>query len=147
MFIFSSTHYDLFKQNILNACCYPEGQLMRVRYEENYVPAHLRGQPKVSFVGKNGVFVYAEGAEKNKESGNNQDLDYRFFPIRRCKIRQAQNVAGIVILDLELQQFLDYGDDNTREKLWDSVIKQNQNRPHLRNPVSDGLVKGGFLCL
>ena len=56
MFIFSSTHYDLFKQNILNACCFPVGHLMRVRYEEKYLPACLRARPKDSLVGKSGVY-------------------------------------------------------------------------------------------
>ena len=68
MFIFSSTHYDLFKQNILNACCYPVGHLMRVRYEEKYLQTCLRVRPKDSLVGKSGVFVFAEGAKENKRA-------------------------------------------------------------------------------
>ena len=144
MFIFSSTHYDLFKQNILNACCYPVGHLMRVRYEEKYLPTCLRVRPKDSLVGKSGVFVFAEGAEKNKEPGDHPDLDYRFLPIRRCKIQGAQNVAGIIILDLELQQFLDYCEGSAREELWDALIKKDQNRPYLRTHSSDASAKNGF---
>ena len=144
MFIFSSTHYDLFKQNILNACCFPVGHLMRVRYEEKYLPACLRARPKDSLVGKSGVFVFADGAEQNKEPGDHPDLDYRFFPIRRCKIQQAQNVAGIIILDLELQDFLDYGEGNTREESYDAFIKKDPSRPYLKSAVSDVSAKHGF---
>lgn len=144
MFVFSSTHYDLFKQNILNACCYPAGHLMRVRYEEKYVPASLRARPKESLVGKSGVFVFAEGSEKNKEPGTHPDLDYRFFPIRKCKIRQAQNVAGIIVLDLELQDFLDYCEGNAREELWDATVKRDQNRPYLKAPADVVPANNGF---
>jgi hypothetical protein len=144
MFIFSSTHYELFKQNILNACCYPAGHLMRVRYEEKYVPTCLGAKPQNSLVGKTGVFVYAEGAEKNKEPGDHPNLDYRFYPIRRCKIKHAQNVAGIIMLDLELLDFVDYGEDNSLEDDWDASIKRHKNRPFLKAPGNATSVSTGF---
>ena len=144
MFIFSSTHYELFKQNILNACCYPDGHLMRVRYEEKYVPTVLRAKPQNSLVGKTGLFVYAEGAEKNREPGDHPDLDYRFYPIRRCKIKHAQNVAGIIMLDLELLAFVDYGEDKSLEAEWDARIKQHKNRPLLKVPGNATSVSSGF---
>ncbi len=144
MFIFSSTYYELFKQNILNACCYPVGHLMRVRYEEKYVPASLRAKPEKSLIGKSGVFVFAEGAEKNKKAGANATFDYRFIPIRRCKIKHAQNVAGIIILDLQLQEFLDYGNDTTWEDNWDRSIKAHKDRPFLKNLGSASPPNDGF---
>lgn len=140
IFIFSSTHYDLFKQNILNACCFPDGHIMRVRYEEKYLSDALRADPK-HLVGKDGVFVFAEGAKKNKElleRPTGENLDYRFFPLRHCSVTHAQNVAGIVILDLELQGFFDYGplEDSTWESTWDRTIKQHKNRPYLKAPAT-----------
>ena len=144
MFIFSSTYYELFKQNILNACCYPVGHMMRVRYDEKYVPACLSAKPQDSLVGEFGVFVFAEGAEKNKESGDHADLDYRFLPIRRCSIKHAQNVAGIIILDLELLGFLDYGDDKEREESWDAYIKKQKERPHLKSKGDGASSTNGF---
>ncbi len=65
IFIFSSIHYELFKQNILNACCFPDGHLMRVRYEEKYLPEAFKTDPK-GLVGKEGAFVFAEGAKKTR---------------------------------------------------------------------------------
>jgi hypothetical protein len=138
IFIFSSTHYDLFKQNILNACCFPDGHLMRVRYEEKYLPEPFNTSPK-DLVGKGAAFVFAEGAKKNRElieKPTGESLDYRFFPIRHCKVRHAQNVAGIVLLDLELGEFFDYGSahEQTWESTWDRTIKDQKNRPYLKPP-------------
>jgi hypothetical protein len=144
MFVFSSTYYELFKQNILNACCYPAGHLMRVRYEEKYVPNCLRTKLKESLVGRSGVFVFAEGAEKNKELGDHPNLDYRFLPIRRCKIKHAQNIAGIIILDLELLDFVDYCDSKAREDNWDAKIKEHENRPHLKSQGDAASSNNGF---
>lgn len=150
IFIFSSTHYELFEQNILNACCFPDGHLMRVRYEEKYLPETFKEKPR-HLVGKDGAFVFAEGAKKNKkllDSPTGESIDYHFFPIRHCKVRHAQNVAGIVILDLELGEFFDYGptDETTWASAWDRTIKEHKTRPYLKAPtdadpetVKDGL--------
>jgi hypothetical protein len=111
---------------------------MRVRYEEKYVPEQFKSNPK-DLVGKEGAFVFAEGAKKNQkllETPTGEELDYRFLPIRRCTVRQAQNLAGIVILDLELGEFFDYGaaSETTWASTWDRTIKEHKNRPYLKAP-------------
>ncbi len=82
------------------------------------------------------------------ENPTGEMIDYRFFPIRRCTVRHAQNVAGIVILDLEFGEFFDYGSVNetTWESTWDRTIKDHKNRPYLKAPqdVDPGTVKHGF---
>ena len=45
IYIFSSAYYELFKQNVLNASCYPEGHVMRLRYDAEYVDPAARKDP------------------------------------------------------------------------------------------------------
>jgi hypothetical protein len=132
IYIFSSAYYELFKQNVLNASCYPDGQVMRLRYDAKYVHQSIRNQPS-SINGKVALLVFAEGAIENtatKDSSGEPLRDYRFFPIRACRISAADKKADIFILDVKLDGFLDYQDGpQARDSIWDDHIKKSPDRP------------------
>lgn len=134
IYLFSSSFYDLFRQNVLNACCYPDGFVMRIRYGREYLsPALMKDNAWKKLTKENGVFVFAEGALANKTTGpGGAKRDYRFMPIRRCTVETVQMTAGIFILDIRLGSFLDYGEktDRTREEVWDKEIKAHTDRPY-----------------
>ena len=46
---------------------------------------------------------------KRAGAGNGVLRDYRFLPIRHCRIQGVQMTAGIFIIDVKLGAFLDYG--------------------------------------
>src|ERR1022692_4130307 len=127
IYLFSSSFYDLFRQNVLNACCYPDGYEMRIRYGREYVSPNLMKDNAWKKLSKeDAVFVFAEGALANKTTGpSGAKRDYRFLPIRRCTIESVHMTAGIFIMDIRLAAFLDYGEktDKTREEAWDKEIK------------------------
>lgn len=104
IYLFSSSFYDLFRQNVLNACCYPDGFVMRIRYGREYLsPALMKDNAWKKLTKENGVFVFAEGALANKTTGpGGAKRDYRFMPIRRCTVETVQMTAGIFILDIRL---------------------------------------------
>lgn len=129
IFLFSSSFYDLFRQNVLNACCFPDGQVMRVRYGREYLaPALQKGDAWKKLPGEDGVFVFAEGALENRTAEPKRD--YRFLPIRYCKIAAVEMTAGIVFVDIKLGKFLDYGPDEVQLSRWDEEIKAHTERPH-----------------
>lgn len=142
IYIFSSAFYDLFQQNVLNATCYPNGHVMRLRYDAKYIEPAARENPQ-SIQGKNGVVVFAEGSIANrtaKESGS-ELRDYRFYPLRHCIITAASAPEDIFIVDVKLGNFLDYrkGADR-RDELWDSHIKALRDRPwpkYYRDGIKD----------
>jgi hypothetical protein len=136
IYIFSSAYYELFKQNVLNASCYPDGQVMRLRYDAKYVHQSIRNQPSL-INGKGALLVFAEGAIENsaaKDTAGKPLRDYRFFPIRRCTISAADKKADIFILDVKLNGFLDYQDGpQARDSIWDEHIKKSPDRPWPKN--------------
>jgi hypothetical protein len=110
IYLFSSSFYDLFRQNILNACCYPDGYVMRVRYGCEYLsPDLMKNSAWKKLTKEKAVFVFAEGALANRTVGpGGAKRDYRFLPIRRCTVESVQVTAGIFIMDIRLAAFLDY---------------------------------------
>ena len=131
IYIFSSAYWELFKQNVLNASCYPDGQVMRLRYDAKYVHESIRNQPS-SIHGKSALLVFAEGAIENKAAKENSGKlrDYQFFPIRRCTVSAADKKADIFIVDVKMGSFLDYQDGpQARDAIWDEHIKKSPDRP------------------
>ncbi len=131
IYLFSSSFYDLFRQNVLNACCYPHGYIMRLRYSGEYLSSELKkGDAWKKLPEQTAIFVFAEGALQNKSATTK--CDYRFMPIRRCTVQSVQMTAGIFILDVKLGPFLDYGakSDRTRNDAWDTEIKAHPDRPY-----------------
>lgn len=132
IYVFSSAYYELFKQNVLNASCYPDGQVMRLRYDAKYVHQSIRNRPS-SINGRTALLVFAEGAIENglaKDSSGKPLRDYWFFPIRKCAVSAADKKADIFILDVKLDGFLDYQDGpQSRDSIWDEHIKKSPDRP------------------
>ena len=64
IYVFSSAYYDLFKQNVLNASCYPTGHVMRLRFDAKYVQESIRNNPGL-IKEADALLVFAEGAIQN----------------------------------------------------------------------------------
>ena len=146
IYLFSSSFYELFRQNVLNACCYPDGYVMRIRYGREYLsPDLMKDDAWKKLTKENGVFVFAEGALANRTTGpDGAKRDYRFLPIRCCTVESVQMIAGIFIMDIRLDDFLDYGEktDRTREEAWDKEIKAHEDRPY---PKGLGGAEGSYV--
>jgi len=134
IYLFSSSYYDLFRQNVLNACCYPDGYVLRIRYGREYLsPDLIMDNSWKKLIKEKAVFVFAEGALANKTTDpGGAKRDYRFLPLRRCTVESVQMTAGIFIMDIRLDDFLDYGEktDRTKEEAWDKEIKAHADRPY-----------------
>lgn len=131
IYIFSSAYYDLFQQNVLNASCYPNGHVMRLRYDAKYIEPSARQEPR-SIEGKAGVVVYAAGSIANRTAKDNGKplTDYRFYPLRRCMITAASSPEDIFVVDVKLGDFLDYREGaEQRDDSWDGHIRSLRDRP------------------
>jgi hypothetical protein len=147
IYIFSSAYYDLFKQNVLNAVCYPDGHVMRLRYDAKYVEKAIRQKP-ASIKGKEAVLVFAEGSIANRDAAKEggKARDYQFYPMRRCTVSTASAPADIFVLDVKLGSFVDYGDGTAdRDQPWDEYIKALPSRPWPKNFRSDCADEGLYL--
>ena len=147
IYIFSSAYYELFKQNVLNASCYPEGHVMRLRYDAKYVDPAARKDPD-SIKSKEAVLVFAEGSIANRDAvkSGGQARDYRFYPLRRCTVSAASAPADIFIVDVKLGCFLDYRDGPaSRDQQWDAHIKSFSARPWPKNFRTDSTEEGCYL--
>jgi hypothetical protein len=135
IFVFSSASKDLYKQDVLDACCYPERHVMRFRYSERLVPEQIRYAPAL-LVGEKGLITFASlgNVPTNPAGGSGPSAlpaDFVFLPIRECSVVDARMEAGILVLDLSLGSFVNYGEasDVTASGQWDAAIKSHTNRP------------------
>ena|SRR5487761_118156 len=134
IYFFSSNFYKLYEKDVLDACCYPEGHVMRLRYSEKFVPECVRNSP-ATWLGHEGLIIFAD-----KEGTGESATDFAFYPIREAKIVNIQLLAGILFVDAMLGNFVNYGaeDDKIKEKQWDQAIKQLPERPHSPGSVNEG---------
>ncbi|MCC6362157.1 MAG: hypothetical protein IT165_01455 [Bryobacterales bacterium] len=147
IYIFSSAYYDLFKQNVLNASCYPDGHVMRLRYDAKYIEPAARKNPD-SIKDKEAVLVFAEGSIANRDAvkGGGQARDYWFYPLRRCTVSAASAPADIFIVDVKLGSFVDYQDGPaSRDQQWDGHIKALAARPWPKNFRTSSTEEGFYL--
>jgi hypothetical protein len=148
IYVFSSAFYELFKQNVLNASCYPDGHVMRLRYDTKYIQPAVKNDPR-SIVGQTGLVVFAEGALENEASKADPKKllrDYTFFPIRACVVSSAEKKADIFILDVRLGNFLDYQDGaQARDGIWDAHIKKSPDRPWPKGFRTDTAEEGYYV--
>src|SRR2546427_13110881 len=99
VYLFSSSYYQLYQKDVLNACCYPEGHVMRLRYSEGYVADSVKLTPTL-MVGENGLFVFADpqtlhlGLAKTDQTRAANPPDFVFYPIREIQIINVQILAG-----------------------------------------------------
>lgn len=134
IYFFSSNFYPLYQKDVLDACCYPEGHVLRLRYSEGFVPECVRSSP-ANWLDHKGLIIFAD-----KESAGAESADFVFYPIREAKIANIQLLAGILFVDVILGEFVNYGaeDDKTKEEYWDHTIKQLPRRPHPPGSVDEG---------
>jgi hypothetical protein len=135
IFVFSSASKDLYKQDVLDTCCYPERHVMRFRYSERLVPEQIRCAPAL-LVGEKGLITFASlGNISTHPAGGSgtsaRPADFVFLPIRECSVVDARMEAGILVLDLSLGLFVNYGEASavTASGQWDAAIKSHRDRP------------------
>ena len=145
IYLFSSASKNQYKQDVLDACCYPEGHVMRFRYSERLVPEGFRFNPGL-LVGETGLIVFASqltvgSAKGSTDEGTASQGDFTFLPIRECTIVDAAFSATILIVDVSLGGFMNYGSsaDFALERQWDGTIKEHSERPFPAGNPKEGL--------
>jgi hypothetical protein len=141
IYLFSSNARGLYVRDVLDACCYPEGHVMRLRYSEAYFSEAVKHSPATA-VGKKGLVVFADIESPNiigseqvvapKTVSNTSATDFRFYPIREIEIVGACLIADVLLVDVRLGSFVNYGTetDFSRESEWNNEIKALPQRPH-----------------
>jgi hypothetical protein len=111
---------------------------MRLRYSEAYVSDAVKRSPAL-MLGEKGLLVFADldsskAADEALRAG--KDLkplsnDFRFFPIREIEIVDIRLIADVLLVDVKLGRFLNYGPETEvgKENEWNSEIKGLSRRP------------------
>lgn len=141
VYAFSSATSPLYRRDVLDACCYPEGHIIRLRYSERLVPERVHRNP-TRFEGEKGLLVFADGGSPQRTNSQatptatggtppTEQADFTFYPIREIEVAHLQLTAGVLLVDVRLGNFLNYGPDGDRasETQWDHQIKSLPNRP------------------
>jgi hypothetical protein len=59
VYLFSSTSRELYKRNVLDACCYPESHVLRFRYSEHNIQPSVKSSPNL-LLQENGLVIFAD---------------------------------------------------------------------------------------
>src|SRR5277367_6101980 len=96
LYLFSSTSRELYKRNVLDGCCYPEGHVLRFRYSDKFVQDLVKENPN-RLLREKGLMIFADSQAKNQQiagSGPTGPSDstvgsseFRFYPIREVTIQ------------------------------------------------------------
>jgi len=138
VYLFSSTSRELYKRNVLDGCCYPEGHILRFRYSENFVQTSVKERPNLLLQQK-GLMIFADPITPTqakppstaKEPASNIPAlpEFRFYPIREVRIVKVLPVANLLFVDAELGKYVNYGTGPNNEQLWNDSIRNLADHP------------------
>jgi hypothetical protein len=138
LYLFSSTSRELYKRNVLDGCCYPEGHILRFRYSENFVQESVKKTPNLLLQQK-GLMIFADPPatiQQNESSifkataaGAPTLPEFRFYPIREVRIVKVFSVASLLFVDTELGKFVNYGPSSVNEERWNDSIQKLADHP------------------
>lgn len=138
VYLFSSTSRELYKRNVLDGCCYPEGHILRFRYSENFVQTSVKEKPNL-LLRQKGLMIFADpitstlakppSTLERSASSPPTSPEFRFYPIREVRIVNVLPVANLLFVDAELGKFVNYGAGSANEHLWNDSIRRLADHP------------------
>src|SRR5260370_28411343 len=138
VYLFSSTSRELYKRNVLDGCCYPEGHILRFRYSESIVQESVKKTPNLLLQQK-GLMIFADPpvtVQQNEPSQSKETAagtltlpEFRFYPIREVRIVKVFSVASLLFVDAELGKFVNYGAGPANEQLSNDSIRKIADHP------------------
>ncbi len=138
VYLFSSTSRELYKRNVLDGCCYPEGHILRFRYSENFVQPSVKERPNL-LLQQRGLMIFADpptAAQQNKPLNSKESAsdapsppEFRFYPIREIRIVKVLSVATLLFVDAELGKFINYETSSAKEQFWNDSIRSLADHP------------------
>src|SRR5258708_5050759 len=110
--LFSSNSEPRYKRNVLDVLCYPERQIVRFRYREEFVSPLIRRWRKgkgglareLGYAGRIGLSVYAEIDQQG----------FNFFPVRFVELVRISPLGNLYFVDVRLGPFFDLGSELAR---------------------------------
>lgn len=106
VYLFSSSHRPIYKQDNVNALCYPSGFIMHFRYDEKWVDTEIWNKNPDELMGKDAIIVVVDTEKRN------QEFSPRFYPIRKAKIKKFDIDGSVSHFYFELlPDWVDYRED------------------------------------
>lgn len=123
VYLFSSSQRRVYKQDNINALCYPPGFIMHFRYDEKWVGTEIAQRDPDDFKDKEVIIVVVDIEEKNKKHFP------RFYPIRKAKIKKVDVEGSVFHFYFELlPDWVDYR-HNTDLRDYQSNIDSLKEKP------------------
>lgn len=125
LYLFSSCLREIYKRQNYEALAYPPGFILRFRYEKEWVHRSVSSVDEIEQ--RTGIIVVTVG-----EPGS-----YRFFPVRRVTIHDAEWRGRVLVLDLELEaELVDYTNNtNPSEKIQSLSARPYDTEPDVDQDV------------
>jgi hypothetical protein len=134
VYLFSSTSRELYKRNVLDACCYPEGHVLRFRYSEHNIQPSVKSSPNL-LLQENALVIFADppteasGTTSSRDSDTAAPPEFHFYPIREAQIVRVRWIAGMLFVDAKLGKFVNYESGTHSEAAWNDSVKQLVDHP------------------
>lgn len=128
IYLFTTSTVSLYKRDLLNVCCFPDGWRIEFGYKKGYVPEKLRSNPKEALVGHPSVIIFCEPLD---EAG----VYYRYHPVRKARILDTRrDLDESLTLTLELGEAFNYFADEHVHRIdaFQKFIDESPDRPRTR---------------
>ena len=128
IYLFTTTKRSLYKRDLLNVCCYPDGWQIKFGYKKEYIPSQVLSNCQAILKGSTAVIVFCETVDEN-------DLFYKYQPIRRGKIVNVErDFASSLTLTISLRRVFDYSQQTRDAQVEDfqKFIEGFEDRPQTK---------------
>ena len=109
VYLFASSHRQVYKQDNINALCYPSGFIMHFRYDVKWVDKEIYNKSPKEIEGKEAIIVTVD-------EGINEEHFPRLYPIRKAKIKKFEIDGSVAHFYFELiSEWVDYRENDNQE--------------------------------
>ncbi len=127
IYLFGSTSRPVYRENNINALCFPQGFIMHYRYDEKWVSKEIISNID-NLRNYETLIVFVDTTDG--------DIPH-FYPIRKAKIKKIEIDGDFYHFYIELfGEWVDYRESGKLDKLkeYDPLIKDIEENPTSENP-------------
>ena len=123
LYLFSSSHRRIYKQDNMNVLCYPPGFIMHFRYDRKWIGNEITRKKPDDFIDNEAIIVIVDIEKSDKK------YFPRFYPVRKAKIKKVDMAGSALHIYFELLPDWVVYENNTKLKDYQSCINSLREKP------------------